>query len=115
MLNDKMEDGMAKSKSKTNMNAVEHDYLSDESMKSIVNGLSRIEGHVRAVKRMVEERRCCDDILTQTAAIRSALNRVTVKLVEDELLNCLTTCGQPDAEDRMGSAMRALSSMLKHS
>jgi len=93
----------------------EHDYLSDESMKSIVNGLSRIEGHVRAVKRMVEERRCCDDILTQTAAIRSALNRVTVKLVEDELLNCLTSCGQPDAEDRMGSAMKALSSMLKHS
>ncbi len=50
----------------------------------------------------------------QTAAVRSALNRVTVKLVEGELLNCLTTCGQPDAEDRMAKAMTALSSMLKH-
>ena len=89
-------------------------YLSDETVRSLVNGLSRIEGHVRAVKRMVEERRCCDEILTQTAAVRSALNRVTVKLVEEELLTCLTSCGQLEAEDRMTQAMKALSSMLKH-
>ncbi len=91
-----------------------NEYLSDETLKSLVDGLSRIEGHVRAVRRMVEERRCCDEILIQTAAVRSALNRVTVKLVEGELLNCLTSCGQLDAEARMSQAMRALSSMLKH-
>ena len=50
-----------------------NEYLSDDSVRSLVNGLSRIEGHVRAVKRMVEERRCCDEILTQAAAVRSAL------------------------------------------
>ena len=91
------------------------EYLSDDAVKCLVNGLSRIEGHVRAVKRMVEERRCCDEILVQTAAVRSALNRVTVKLVEEELLNCLTTCGLPESEERMARAMKALSSMLKHS
>ncbi len=90
------------------------EYLSDEARKSLVDGLSRIEGHVRAVRRMVEERRCCDEILAQTAAVRSALSRVTVKLVEEELFNCLTSCGQPDAEERMSQAMKALSSMLKH-
>ncbi len=99
---------MPKTKAKPNT------YLSDEAMKDLVDGLSRIEGHVRAVKRMVEERRCCDEILTQTAAVRSALNGVTVKLVEGELLNCLTSCGQPEAEERMSNAMTALSSMLKH-
>jgi len=31
-----------------------NEYLSDEAMKSLADGLSRIEGHVRAVKRMVE-------------------------------------------------------------
>ncbi len=91
-----------------------NEYLSDDAAKGLVNGLSRIEGHVRAVKRMVEERRCCDEILTQTAAVRSALNRVTVKLVEEELTNCLTTCGQVEAEERLAAAMKALSSMLKH-
>lgn len=89
-------------------------YLSDETIKALSNGLSRIEGHVGAVKRMIQERRCCDEILTQTAAVKSALNRVTVKLIEEELLNCLTSCGQLEAEKRMGSAMQALSSMLKH-
>ncbi len=91
-----------------------NEYLSGEARKSLVDGLSRIEGHVRAVKQMVQERRCCDEILTQTAAVRSALNRVTVKLVEEELFNCLTSCGQLDAEERMSQAMKALSSMLKH-
>jgi CsoR family transcriptional regulator, copper-sensing transcriptional repressor len=91
-----------------------NEYLSDETVKGLVDGLSRVEGHVRAVKRMVAERRCCDEILTQTAAVRSALNRISVKLVEEELFNCLTSCGQPEAEERMSQAMRALSSMLKH-
>ena len=89
-------------------------YLSDEALRSLVNGLSRIEGHVRAVKRMVEQRRCCDEILTQTAAVRSALNSIAVKLVEEELVACLTSCSQPDTEQRMAQAMRAVSSMLKH-
>ena len=89
-------------------------YLSDETIKALSNGLSRIEGHVGAVKRMIQERRCCDEILTQTAAVKSALNRVTVKLIEEELLNCLTSCGQLEAEKRMSSAMQAIGSMLKH-
>ena len=92
----------------------QNQYLSDETIKALSNGLSRIEGHVGAVKRMIQERRCCDEILTQTAAVKAALNRVTVKLIEEELLNCLTSCGQLEAEKRMSSAMQALSSMLKH-
>ncbi len=89
-------------------------YLSDDVVQSLVNGLSRAEGHVGAVKRMVEERRCCDEILTQMAAVKAALNGITVKLVEEELTNCLTTCGQVEAEERLAAAMNALSSMLKH-
>ena len=105
---------MTKSKTTHQSETQTTDFLTEDTVKSLTNGLSRIEGHVRAVKRMVEERRCCDEILTQTAAVHSALNRVTVQLVEKELLNCLTTCGQPDAEERMAKAMKALSSMLKH-
>ena len=36
------------------------------------------------------------------------------KLIEEELLNCLTSCGQLEAEKRMSSAMQAIGSMLKH-
>lgn len=62
---------------------------------------------------MVEEQRCADDLLTQIAAIKAALNRVTVRIVEDELRLCLTQCGAAEADDRFDTAMKALSSMLK--
>ncbi len=93
------------------------DYLSPEAGKALRDALSRVEGHVRAVGRMVEERRCCDEILTQVAAVRSALNRVAVDLVEKELLRCLSAWSTKDAveaERRFTEAMRALSLMLKH-
>ena len=88
--------------------------MSDETAKRLIDSLSRIEGHVGAVKRMIDERRCCDEILTQIAAVKSALNSVTVKLTETELLNCLTSCGQIEAEERLAKAMKAIGSMLKH-
>ncbi|MCH7603959.1 MAG: metal-sensitive transcriptional regulator [Planctomycetes bacterium] len=105
---------MPKSRIKTKTKTQGGAYLSDENVKSLTNNLSRIEGHVGAVKRMIDERRCCDEILTQIAAVKSALNSVTVKLTETELLNCLTSCGQIEAEERMAKAMKAIGSMLKH-
>jgi len=93
----------------------QHTYLDDKSVRSLVNALSRIEGHVGSVKRMVEDRRCADDLLTQIAAVKAAMNRVAVRVVEDELRLCLTQCGAEEAEQRFETAMKALASMLKRS
>lgn len=98
---------------KTHTPATAATYLEDDQVRALVNALSRIEGHVGSVKRMVEERRCADDLLTQIAAIKAALNSVAVRLVDQELRLCLTQCGAPDAEERFDNAMKALSSMLK--
>jgi len=90
-------------------------YLDEPQARSLCNSLSRIEGHVGSVRRMVEEQRCADDLLTQIAAIKAALNRVTVRIVEEELRLCLSQCGAAEADDRFDAAMKALSSMLKRS
>lgn len=90
-------------------------YLDDDQARSLVNALSRIEGHVGSVKRMVEDRRCADELLTQIAAVKAAMNRVAVRVVEEELRLCLTQCGADESEQRFDAAMKALSSMLKHS
>lgn len=90
-------------------------YLDEPQIRSLGNALSRIEGHVGSVRRMVEEQRCADDLLTQIAAIKAALNSVTVRIVEEELRLCLTQCGAAQADDRFDAAMKALSSMLKRS
>jgi DNA-binding FrmR family transcriptional regulator len=55
----------------------------------VLNRLARIEGHVRAVSRMVEKDAHCPDILIQIAAIRSALNSVGRVILEDHVKSCL--------------------------
>ncbi len=57
--------------------------------KAIVNRLSRIEGHIRSIKSMVEEGRDCSEILIQVSAVNSAINKVGMTLLEDHLESCL--------------------------
>lgn len=65
-----------------------------EHQQSVVNRLARIEGHVRAIKRMVEEGRPCPDILIQVAAVRSALNSAGRLILEDHLKSCMVDAVQ---------------------
>jgi DNA-binding FrmR family transcriptional regulator len=51
--------------------------------------LRRIEGQVRGLQRMVDEDVYCIDILTQVSAVKSALQSVSVGLVEDHLGHCV--------------------------
>lgn len=51
--------------------------------------LSRIEGQVRGLSRMVEEDRYCIDIITQIGAVRAALSRVEEELLRDHVGHCV--------------------------
>jgi len=51
--------------------------------------LNRIEGRVRRIARMLEEDRYCPDILTQIAAVRSAMDALALQLLEDHSHGCL--------------------------
>jgi len=51
--------------------------------------LSRIEGQVRGLARMVEEDRYCIDVITQIAAVRAALGRVEDELLQDHVAHCV--------------------------
>jgi DNA-binding FrmR family transcriptional regulator len=52
--------------------------------------LSRIEGQVRGIARMIEEDRYCVDILTQVSAVQSALDALARKLLEHHLHGCVS-------------------------
>jgi len=69
----------------------------------LLNRLSRIEGQVRGVARMVEEDRYCIDILTQIQAVRAALGRVETELLKDHLNHCIVAAiqgGDPEEQRR---------------
>jgi DNA-binding FrmR family transcriptional regulator len=55
----------------------------------LINRLSRIEGQVRGVSKMIEEDRYCLDVLTQLRAVRAALTRVETSLLQDHLNHCI--------------------------
>lgn len=57
--------------------------------KDIVNRLKRIEGQVKGIQGMMDKNVCCDDILIQVAAVRSAINKVGGLLIENYANNCL--------------------------
>lgn len=62
---------------------------SEESLRRVVNRLSRIEGHIRGVKTMIQESRPCPDVLVQIAAVRGALDRVARLVLDEHLTECV--------------------------
>lgn len=62
---------------------------SEESLRRIINRLSRIEGHIRGIKVMVQESRACPDVLVQVAAVRGALDRVSRIILDEHLTECV--------------------------
>jgi DNA-binding FrmR family transcriptional regulator len=56
---------------------------------STLKRLSRIEGQVRGIARMVEDERYCIDILTQLGAVRAALRRVEEEILRDHVAHCV--------------------------
>lgn len=76
--------------------------------------LSRIEGQVRGVNRMVDEDRYCIDVLTQISAIRVALDKVALGLLDDHARHCLMggEGGPTDPDEQVQELMGAVGRML---
>jgi len=89
--------------------------LADGAVRPLANRLARMEGHVRAIRRMVEERRCADEILLQVAAVKASLNAFAAVLLEGELASCAGSCMPGEHEERMARVARALAALLKRS
>jgi DNA-binding FrmR family transcriptional regulator len=77
-----------------------------ENRARLLNRLSRIEGQVRGVARMVEEDRYCIDVLTQLQAARAALAKVETEMLKDHLGHCIEAAivGGDAAEQRKKAA-----------
>lgn len=56
---------------------------------SSLKRLSRIEGQVRGLARMVTDDRYCIDIVTQISAVRAALGRVEAEIMRDHVAHCV--------------------------
>jgi DNA-binding FrmR family transcriptional regulator len=63
--------------------------MGKDSKTSNLKRLSRIEGQVRGLARMVEGDRYCIDIVTQIGAVRAALRRVEEEILREHVAHCV--------------------------
>ncbi len=86
---------------------------SDEAGR-LINRLRRVEGQSRGLQRMIEEGRPCEEIFTQLAATKAALDRVGVLLISLKMRECLAeeADGEPPASPE--AVEKALEAFLKY-
>lgn len=63
--------------------------METDENKRLLDRLARIEGQVRGLRKMLEEQRCCEDVLTQLLAARSGLEQASVMILERHLEDCV--------------------------
>jgi DNA-binding FrmR family transcriptional regulator len=92
-----------------------HGYAKDKD--ALIKRLHRIEGQVRGIERMVEDDRYCIDILTQIGAVRTALDQVGAKLLEDHVSHCvagaIASGDEVDARAKTDELLDAVQRFLK--
>ena len=81
--------------------------------KTVINRLSRIEGHIRGIKKMVDEERDCPDLLHQIAAVKGALNKTGELILEDHIESCLIDAvRQGSTEEYVKNLKEAISKLI---
>ena len=67
--------------------------------------LRRAEGQVRAVQRMLDEQRPCEDVVMQLLAARSALDRVIRQVLTERIAECVVTLPPDQAQQAVARAL----------
>ena len=90
-------------------------YLTGEAERAIYNRLSRLEGQVRGVKKMLAEHKSCDDMLIQISALKQAVNGVAAELLQAHMETCvLGRVEAGEGKQALASLRSALAKVMKH-
>jgi CsoR family transcriptional regulator, copper-sensing transcriptional repressor len=85
------------------------------SKEQLLRRLSRVEGQVRGVAKMVEEDRYCIDVLTQISAARAALEQISLGLLDGHTRHCMLGEGEApeDPSEQVEELMGAVGRLVK--
>jgi len=80
--------------------------------------LKRIEGQIRGIQKMIEEKRYCIDILTQLSSVVGAIKRVEENILGRHLRGCvrdsLLKGNRADKEEKMNEVIGVLKNFRKY-
>lgn len=89
--------------------------MDDATRKQALRRLQIIEGHVRAVQRMVESDAYCIDVIRQIAAVQSALGKVSQLVLEAHLNQCVTEAVRGNDAKRREKVLTEIAELFAHS
>ena len=88
-------------------------HRSEEEYKTLINRLSRIEGQVRGIRKMVETDAYCVDILTQVSAIQAALNGFNRELLSNHIRTCVMDDIRNGNDEIVDELVQTLQKLMK--
>lgn len=85
----------------------------DEEKRNLENRLSRIEGQIRGIKKMVVSDAYCVDILTQVAAAQSALNSFNKLVLSSHIKTCVADSVKNGEHDKIDELVETIQKLMK--
>ena len=85
----------------------------DKEYKDLLNRLSRVEGQIRGIKRMVEEDCYCPDIMVQVAAANAALRSFNKVLLANHIRTCVADDIRNGQDDTIEELIETLGKVMK--
>ena len=85
----------------------------EKEYKDLINRLSRIEGQIRGIKRMVEEDAYCPDILIQVSAANAALNSFNKVLLSNHIRTCVADDIRAGKDETINELVNTLQKLMK--
>lgn len=86
---------------------------SEKEYKDLLNRLSRIEGQVRGIRKMVENDAYCTDVLVQVSAVNAALNSFNKVLLANHIRTCVADDIRSGKEETIDELVTTLQKLMK--
>ena len=85
----------------------------EKESKDLINRLSRIEGQVRGIRKMVESGSYCTDILVQVSAVNAALNSFNKVLLANHIRTCVAEDIREGKDETIDELVTVLQKLMR--
>ena len=84
-----------------------------EQTKAVLNRISRAQGHLEAVRRLVERGEDCAQVLVQLSAVISALNSTGRVILKDHIAHCIVDAVEADDMEPIEALNQAIDRFMR--
>ena len=84
-----------------------------QQTKAVLNRISRAQGHLEAVRKMIERGEDCAEVLVQLSAVISALNSTGRVILKDHIAHCIVDAVEADDMEPIEALNQAIDRFMR--